>query len=370
MVSGLEQARKRRGETGPNAPNSNQNLYDGWKEYADTRLADISIKHYNEGIQIFLEYIGNVLATTLRREDFWLYIDDYLASPRTCTNYHANPFGRGGPTCAKGLDLVGCNTECPMRQQVAPVTIKSHLRAITSLYQYLTRRGHLESNVLKDVAQAWWQENRHSERAQPKRRFTAEEVETLIRKTRQPNRHIAWAILALTAVRCSELLRLTRSQDMLNLEEGWIKIPFVSRQKRQGESKLWLTDDLVCALREYLEWWERTVQRDDKGKPLSDHLLITARGTPWTSYYSLKEAWNLQCIRTGVLAGGETRFTTLTPHDLRHWLTTELVKAKAPDYYVALYRGDKRGIVADRYTHLTDDEKRKEFLRLAPRLNL
>lgn len=53
---------------------------------------------------------------------------------------------------------------------------------------------------------------------------------------------------------------------------------------------------------------------------------------------------------------------------MRHWLTTQLVSAKAPDYFVALYRGDKRGVIADEYTQLSDAQKRREFLHYAPRI--
>lgn len=364
----LQASRERRKLTTPAKVSSNEDLIQGWLRYNQTRLApDTTLPRYLRHIRIHAGYLQGLLFTDVSREDLWFYVEDYLNGPRGCANFCAGTFRRKEAFCHTGLDLAGCGMQCSGREAVQLKTVRSHLDAIVSMYQYLTRRGFIASNIAKDVAEEWWEENRHLERNRLYRRFTTAEVEQLVGRTRRPNCRIAFALYALTGIRAEEALRLKRTAAWLNLEEGWVVLPERPHQKRRGETKLWLTEELVDEMEVYLEWWEATVQRDAKGEPVTDQLLLTARGEPWLNYSTLHDAWQIQCKRTGILTGDEDELNTLTPHDLRHWLTTELVKAKAPDYYVALYRGDKRAVIADHYTHLTDETKRTEFLRYAPR---
>jgi len=40
------------------------------------------------------------------------------------------------------------------------------------------------------------------------------------------------------------------------------------------------------------------------------------------------------------------------------------------DYLISLFRGDKHGVIVDRYTHLSDVDKRRMFLKATSRIGL
>jgi integrase len=367
---GLEAARRRRPTKKTAKAIANREIVSAWDAYQYTRLADDTLRNYRVRINVFVDYVGGLPLTSVKRDDLWSYIEDYAAGPRGCTQFAARTFTSLVPVCRAGQDLAQCGPACPARAPIQPSTIEGHLNALASLFSYMQRHDLVGSNIAADVLEEWTEENRGGQRPRKYRRITVEEVERLLRMTVQPNRRAAFAIMPLTGTRIEEMQRLKVGPEWINLDQGWIEVPPRRKQKRRGETKLWLTEELVEILRWYLQWRDKRVPRDDDGNPLHDHLIITARGMPWTNYGTMLEAWHEQMERAGILTGDEDEFNTLTPHDMRHWMTTQLIDADAPDYFIALYRGDKRAVIADRYTHLTDEKKRKEFLRYAPRIKI
>lgn len=370
--SRLALARSKRTSQPAQPSGTNADLVSAWSDAEKVKLQGVTFRSYGFRIRLFLDFIGEEPLGAIKRADLWDYIDTELRQgPRGCSWYQSKGIGihSSRPFCLKGLDIpTHCSPQCAQRRPVLQETIEHHLYPIVSLYDYLYRHDLVETNVAARVLDELMQQTNRTQPKQKYRRITTEEVEVLLRATRPPHLKTAFAILALTGVRCGEMQRLRASPQFFNLEEGWIEVPHVPKQKRVGESRLWMTDELVGWLETYMPWREKRIKRDAAGNPLHDGLVITARGTHWASYDTFHPAWHKALERAGILKGDEDEFNTLTPHDMRHWLTTELRRAKAPDYFVALYRGDKRGVIADEYTHFTDEQKRREFLHYAPRI--
>lgn len=371
-ASKLAAARANRPKDQERPSGTNRELVHAWGQSEKVKLQDITFRAYGFRINLFLDFIGEEPLESIRRADLWDYIDKELREgPRGCSWYQAKGIGvhSRAPFCLKGMDIASnCNLQCPKRRPILQETLEHHLYPLVNLYDYLYRHDIVETNVAAKVLDELMNQPNRSPPKPKYRRITTEEIELLLRNTRPLHLKTAFALLALTGGRCGEMQRLRASPGFFNLDEGWIEVPHVPKQKRVGESRLWMTDELVDWMRLYMPWRAKRVKKDAAGQALHDGLVITARGTHWTSYETFNMEWHKALERCGILQGDEDEFNTLTPHDMRHWLTTELRKAKAPDYFVALYRGDKRGVIADEYTHLTEEQKRREFLYYAPRL--
>jgi integrase len=353
--------------TGP--PPSNDAIVAAWAANLKATKAQATHRNYTQRVHVFLGALGD---EPLVKCD-WDYMDSYVEDilihgERGCSMYVARGLRQAAPHCRLGLALEGCRLDCPQRVPVDRGTIEAHLDALASLFGYIHQKRWISANVAAEYRKFWKHQNKFAQAKPAMRRFTVEEVERLLRLTRQPNRRTAFAIMALLGVRIEEAQRLRADPKHFNLDEGWIIVPFRPGQKRRGEDKLWMIEELQAWLHVYMQWRDRHIQRLPDGAPAHEGLLITARGHHWTNYNTLLDAWHEQLERVGILQGDEDATSTLVPHDLRHWMTTELENAGAGDYLKALFRGDKRAVISDEYTHLTDEQKRRKFLQYAPRV--
>jgi len=360
--------------TRPNLPTryqDNAETIEAWKAYSQRRLAPVTLSRYEYQIRLFAGWLAGLHMAELTHPDMWQYIDDVVKGPRGCRFFKNGDYRSPGAFCRKGQDMAQCGQACPVFEPVRIVTIRAHLNALASIYTFLLRRGHVKTNVAKDVLEEWWEDHRHLDEERPKRRFTTAELQTLIRGAIHPNRQAILALLPITGVRAEEALRLRCDADHFNFEEGWLRLPKRPHQKRRGEDKLWITPELRKILQRYLRWRELHVARSSTGQPKTDALFINANGGAMNNYDSLRNhIFNVELKRAGLLTGDEVEEQRLTIHDLRHYFTTEMRRKGVDDYLISLFRGDKRGVIADRYTHLADSDKRRMFLKAAPRIGL
>lgn len=343
-------------------------LYEAWLRHESQRLSPVTLRHYRYEVKVFLDAWAPHDVTKLRARDVWAYLDAYGAR---CGQYATSAFpGADHPACRQGMDLAGCGQSCPGYRARGPEVVGKHLTAVVSLYDFLVGREFVEYNIVRDVKREWLRRNRHRSRKKPRRLPTTEEVEALVNQVPAVNRRTFYAVLAKTGIRLREATALQVDREHMDLEEGWMKVPFFSG-KRRGNRTFIIDASLERLLREYLEWRRHRVKcllphlRHDK-------LFVTQRGTPLNPDENTvnRHFFRHDACRLGIHDGTESRQERITTHCMRHYFSNELKRSGIDPYWWNILRGDiPKGNEAT-YVHPSHEQIHAQYLKHAPRFKI
>jgi len=350
---------------------SNEAIATAWRDYQETRLQPVTLRHYAYEIRSFLDAWTSTLATTLQPRDLRAYLVQY---GQRCQFYRRQGFPIAkGAFCVQKRDLAACGKGlCPAYQPLVFATVENHLKALVCLYDFLVGQEALPHNFVRDVKRAWIQEHRHLNRSRSKRLLSHEDVRRLVEEASAPNRMILYALLAKTGARIKEVLLLRVDRDHMNLQEGWLKVPEF-KGKRRGNRYLVVDDELRHLLQDYFPWREARVQRDTNQQPSTHVLVLNYRGEPFNvddETSLLKTVVTPDCVRLGLMRPKESVTNRITPHRFRHYFSDALKKNGIDPYWWNVLRGDLPRGNEKTYVHPSLVEIRQQYRAFAPMLRL
>lgn len=347
---------------------TNAEIVEAWLTVSKARYAPESLINNHYHLLNFQEVLdqNGILATDMEPEDVWIYVDRFA---QRCGSYTRSPGGDGSMYCRAKQDLAGCGFSCPLYEPVGFEVVKKHLEALNSLFRFLARRGHIKHNIVRDVKEQWLEENKHRHRPKKRRCPKRREVEILVNKTPAPNWKTLYALTAKVGDRRGEVMRLTVEPECLDLDEGWLEVPH-ARDKRKGNRRCPLDDETLRLLRWYLEWRDMKVKRDAEGRPVTNKLFISIRGTP-LSPRTVESQIRRDCERLGINEPDAPKHKRITHHCLRHFFSDTLNDNGCPTYWWRVLRGESlKGTTEGSYNHIKDPKLREVYMQYRPRFTI
>lgn len=174
---------------------------------------------------------------------------------------------------------------------------------------------------------------------------TIEEVRKIIQPIESPRIKAMLLVLYKTGIRCMELASLDKSD--VDFETGKVTI-----KRRKGGKKgfVFMDEEATKWLKFYL-----STRWDDH-----EALITSTKGR--ISRTQLRDTIKGALKRAG--------YGNMTVHDWRHIFTTHLRQAGCDMEVIRVLRGDAPGNMTEYYTHYSEEDIRKEYLRTVPKLHV
>lgn len=232
-------------------------------------------------------------------------------------------------------------------------TIHRDFSAISGLYEYLIFCDAVTVNPVKQIKSRYL-----NQPEEPERRFIPEvhEMRRLLATVMDCRDRVMILFLAKTAGRRGEFLDLRACDiDMIRQEIYWPQTK--KRRVRLG----FMDDELLEAMREYLDW------REPRAK--TSYLWISDSGGRVHKDY-INEILAKYAQPLGLHDPDGPLYKRLTAHCLRGFLTTQLQRAGMQETYIQWLRGDslKKETWKSNYLKMDAEIIRDEFYRCAPPL--
>lgn len=356
--------------------NTNDEIIAAWHATA-AGLGPLTRQKYREQIQKAVQAFGAILLTDVRAIDLRLYLDQYV---NVCRHYR--DWGAGGDLqCMAGQNLQTCpmlvaGQPCHRLEARTKGTVGKHLDALCHLWRWMEHRGHVTSNVAREVRDQWRAETRHQPRTSgEKRLIRSDDVRRLVRTTRQAHQRFFIILLAKTGARVEELQRLRVDSQHYDRDGRWLRIPRRKGSKRDlandGKANHYIGIDAELAwyMSRYLPWRETTMAAHGENH---DSLLISTWGKPMSgpgSYKTLHDRWLVPALlRAGINAPGVKGPDKVTEHHFRHFFTTVCRDNGADLGWVEVMRGCTPPGSQAAYHHITPERVVRAFEDWSPKL--
>ena len=230
----------------------------------------------------------------------------------------------------------------------APSTISRKLSSIRVYFAFLRREGEISANIAKTLTVP-------SKTMRLPEVLSRAEIEKLLA---QPDTQTATGLRDLTllellyscGLRVSEALGLTF--ESLNLEDEFVRI----RGKGDKERLVPFGRKAHELLLQYLDNGRTQLSSRAVTAP---HIFLNRRG----GKLSRVSAWKM--IKKYWLKAGGIR--SISPHTLRHSFATHLIDSGADIRFVQELLGHSDVSTTEKYTHISKEQLRREFLRFHPR---
>jgi integrase/recombinase XerD len=246
-------------------------------------------------------------------------------------------------------------------RRVSMATIENHMSTISSFLDYLVFEGILESNVALAVRKRYLKryKNGDSGDAHSRKLVTTEQLKLLIDSIMIPRDKAIILLLAKTGIRRGELISI----DVDDVDIVGLKIMLKRKAKRSNRLVFF---DEECA--KVLQNWLRVRERYARdGFPA---LFITETGGRLEDN-GVYLAVTKHAARVGLHDEGSLRLEDhFTPHCLRHWFTTHLLRNGMPREMVKELRGDARKDAIDIYNHIDEEQLRRLYLASIPKIGV
>lgn len=239
-------------------------------------------------------------------------------------------------------------------------TVENHLSAVSSFLDYLVYEGLIEANIALSVRKRYLRRYKSDNSDAQKRKLVdSEQLRGLIDSIMVPRDRAIIILLAKTGVRRGELITI----DIGDVDLVGLKIELKHKAKRSNRIVFF---DEECA-RVLCEWLEVRKRYAREGV---DSLFITEAGGRLDRngvYYAVTR----HAARIGLHNESSDRLEDhFTPHCLRHWNTTYLMRNGMPREMVQELRGDVRKEAIDIYYHLDEEQVRMAYLKCIPQLGV
>lgn len=280
----------------------------------DCRLRQMpweSIRHYRSVLRIFVRFLAG-RGLDLRRADRG-DVRDYLAA----------------------MVQEGLKTK----------TLENRLSCLSAFYDWLVYEERaLENPVLpirKRYLRTYKKENAETPRSVP----SVEALAGLVNSIVDPKARAIVVLLAKTGIRRGEMIAIDQK------DIDWNQMSILLKPKRKRSNRLVFFDPECASV---LQEWLRV--RRGEGEPLFT--------SGWGNRLDRTTAWNL------VVTWAKRAGIDLSPHDLRHWNTTWLLRNGMRRDYVKWLRGDSLREPIDIYHHVDPEEVRRAYLAAIPKLGI
>jgi integrase/recombinase XerD len=246
-----------------------------------------------------------------------------------------------------------------LERGVSLKTVKMHLTALSSLYEFLVFDGHLDSNPVLAVRRRYSRRYKNGNEAQTRQLISIADMAKIINSEMDIRDKAIITLLAKTGMRRNELITLDVAD--VNLVENRIKLkPTAKRSNRT----LFIDDECSFILRR----WLRIRETVNKKKSPALFLSKWANRITRTDVY---EAVTKAAERVGLHNLDSDRMEDhFSPHCCRHWFTTHLRRAGMSREFIQELRGDARKEAIDIYDHIDLKELRESYLAHIPQLGI
>ena len=208
--------------------------------------------------------------------------------------------------------------------------VRYRVNALVKWFKWLSRVGAISQNPMLEVISEYYEEHKRDAPDGEKRRHPSiVEVRKLVNKTAHPQRRAFYASSAKWGFRPNEMLMLDRYASFglpmpqghplpKGFKSGFPTYPQTpsfadggdmvyvprnkgKRDKRKGNRWSVIDAELRPLLEQHFAWWERTVKRDEKGRPLTTKLWLNGNGTPLRQAELYPGFFYNDCERLGLM---------------------------------------------------------------------
>jgi integrase/recombinase XerD len=246
-------------------------------------------------------------------------------------------------------------------REVSLATTENHLSTISSFLEYLVWEEIVESNPAPAVRKRYLKhyKNGDSGDSHSRKLITTEQLKFLIDSIMIPRDKAIILLLAKTGIRRGELITI----DVADVDLVGLKIMLKLKKKRSNRL-VFFDEECAKVLQDWLQVRERYA-RDDVPA-----LFITETGGRLEDN-GVYLAITKHAARVGLHDESSERLEDhFTPHCLRHWFTTFLLRNDMPREMVKELRGDARKDAVDIYNHIDEEQLKAKYLECIPVLGL
>ncbi|MFZ2472774.1 MAG: tyrosine-type recombinase/integrase [Methanothrix sp.] len=246
-----------------------------------------------------------------------------------------------------------------LERQVSLKTVKMHLTALSTLYEFLVFEGHINLNPVLPVRRRYSRRYKDGSEAQTKQLISVEDMARLINSTMGIRDKAVITLLAKTGIRRNELITLDISD--VDLIENKIKLKATGKRTNRV---VFFDDEAALLLRRWLKIRDGMNRRNENALFLSNWGHRISR----TDVY---EAVIAAAARVGLHNAASERLEDhFGPHCCRHWFCTHLFRAGMRREYIKELRGDSRKEAFDLYNHIDLKELKEAYLACIPQLGV
>ncbi len=352
----------------------NGEAVDAWDDWARKRLKERTREQYGSQIQLFLDAFGDILVTDLGVDDVRHYLDKYEA--HGCTHFKPARLSNQQDRCAASCPLETCPVlhaygVCVKQQPREPGTTLHHLNALHHFFRFLKAQRQIPENPIPDIRREWQAENAHRMRPRAQRTYSKLEVKAMLRAGLPPYVKFLFVLLLKTGLRISEALALRTDPDLLNVSEGWLRVPCIGEKRCGGQTPCTGTKnhfvvidaELDFHLRKYLRW------RKNQLKTIGDTTqLLVGPLTRTPSYNTVYRHWAKPAMaKLGIQIEGTA--TQRVFHAFRHTFTTTIRSNGCDDGWTEVLRGCSPPGNLATYHHPSVEDIQRVYAQWGPRLD-
>lgn len=339
------------------------------------------IPHYLSHMKDILAYMqdedGNELPVSLwTKETIWEYIHYVEANYCRSLRIINSPWARG-VVCTKQVWSATLPAEEATRDhcggckifESSTTGVEKRLQSIVKFFKFLTRTGVVETNFMRDILAEWREDQSRSTRRELRRNPSIAEVVKLVNGTTHPRNRAFYASSSKWWLRPNEMLMLDRyasfgleppaggpvsqgfargfaaNPEVRSLDDagGLAYVPETKKfDKRKGNRWLVIDAELSPLLEQYFSWWERRVQRDSTGRPVTTALWLSEHGLALKQDDLYRSLFYADCQRLGLMTKLDERdpMRRWTAHCQRHFGEKLCMTHNVPDLWAKHFRGD------------------------------
>ena len=258
------------------------------------------------------------------------------------------------------LHLEGKTTR--YKNHYAPATISRYFTSLESLYQFLEFDDYIEKNPLPKFRTRYLREykKKHHRNGQSRRKLiSVEDMSRLIHSILDPRDKAVALLLAKTGIRRQELVRI-------DLEDiNWVEQSIhLKPTPKRTNLRIIFDDECTRVLKRWL------ISRENRQNKGTNALFLNERGGR-LGRNAIYELIVKYATKVGIHNPSSHRIQDrFTPHNMRHWNTTWLLRNGMKREYVKELRGDAPTEAIDIYHHIDPKELKDAYLACIPQLGI
>jgi len=246
-----------------------------------------------------------------------------------------------------------------LERRVSQRTIELTFSVLSSLYEYLIFSGRLEVNPVLPVRKRYLKRYKDNGDRNERQLISVESMTRLINSTLDIRDRAIITLLAKTGIRRNELISL----DVSDVDFVEQKIRLKPTAKRSNRT-VFFDDECSFILRRWLK------VREGMNKKCSSALFLGIEGNR-LQRRGVSDVVYKAGARVGLHDQESKRPEDhFSPHCMRHWNTTYLLRAGMKREYVQWLRGDAIKEAVDIYFHVDPKDVQEAYLACIPQLGV
>ncbi|MFA5860834.1 MAG: hypothetical protein WDA16_03975 [Candidatus Thermoplasmatota archaeon] len=385
---------------------TNEELVEGFVR--SSKLSKGALTSYTGSIRDFLRFMKHpdgreIPVREWAKDNVWAHL--HFVESNYCANFRLVPCKAEHAICRLRVftgilpAATAAKEHCAECPRFRRPMVQHRVNALSKFFKYLARVGAIPVNFMPDVVSEWWEENPPRDQADERRRNPSmEEMTKLVNGTAHPQRRAFYATSAKWWYRPNEMFLLDRYLSFgfalpeglptpEGFEEGYPRHPHIKSaadggdmvylpkkpgrpDKRQGNRWSVIDAELKPILDQHFSWWERTVRRDQHGRPTTSAMWLTSYGDQLRQDLMYRSLFHDDCLRLGLVTEAEllNSLRVWTAHCQRHFGEKLLEMHNVPQDWCNHLRGDKLKDARGFYFKPGPDDVRQKYHEFVPNL--